>query len=144
MVREKPLDLPQSVREMIKALLTFMFFAAVGCHSRAVSDEAANELANKPDYSILQAYEYDYREVKNDKPYLIFRNALKTGATVVAFPIKNRSTGYVVILAETKHTPKVKAMPQLDFVVTQDAFADVRTAAPLSREVEEFIAQHVR
>jgi hypothetical protein len=126
---------------MIKALLTFMFLAAVGCRSQPISDEAANELANKPDYSILQAYEYDYREIKNDKPYLIIKNA---DATVVAFPIRNRSTGYVVILAETKHAPKVKAMPQLDFVVTQDAFADVRTAAPLSKEVEEFIAQHVR
>ena len=130
---------------MIKVVLTLMLIAVGGCHSQPVSDEAANELANKPDYSILQAYAYDYREVKNDKPYFVFKNALKTDATIVAFPIKNKPTGYVVILADTKNAPKVKIIPNnVDFVVTQNAFTEVRTETPLSKEVETFIAQHVR
>jgi hypothetical protein len=129
---------------MIKALLTLMLLVVAGCHSQPVSDEAANELANKSGYSILQAYAYDYRQVKNDKPYLVFKNALKSDATVVAFPIKNKPTGYVVILADTKNAPKVKVIPDVDFVVTQNAFTEVRTATPLSKEVETFIAQHVR
>jgi len=103
-----------------------------------------DELANKPEYSVLPAYEYQYREVKNDKPYLVFKNALKTDATVVAFPIKSKATGYVVMLAQAKYLPKVKAMPDADFVVTQAALKEVRAATPLSNEVEQFIAAHVR
>ena len=117
-----------------------MLLVVGGCHSQAMNDE----LANKPEYSVLQAYEYQYRDVKNDKPYLVFKNALKTDATVVAFPIKNKTTGYVVMLAETKTVPKVKAMPDVDFVVSQRAFIEVRSVTPLSKEVEQFIAQHIR
>jgi hypothetical protein len=83
-------------------------------------------------------------DVKNDKPYLVFKNALKTDATVVAFPIKSKATGYVVMLAQAKSLPKVKAMPDADFVVTQGAFEEVRAATPLSKQVEQFIAGHVR
>ncbi len=88
---------------MVKAFLALLLLVAGGCRSQAMNDELAkNELANKPEYSVLQAYEYQYRDVKNDKSYLVFKNALKTDATVVAFPIKNKTTGYVVMLAETK------------------------------------------
>jgi hypothetical protein len=125
---------------MIKGLWILMLLVVGGCRRQAMNDE----LANKPEYSVLQAYEYQYRDVKNDKPYLVFENALKTDATVVAFPIKNKTTGYVVMLAETKTVPKVKAMPDVDFVVSQRAFIDVRSVTPLSKEVEQFIAQHIR
>ena len=63
-----------------------------GCHSQPTNELAKNELDNKPEYSVLQAFGYEYRDVKNDKPYLVFKNALKTDATVVAFPIKNKTT----------------------------------------------------
>jgi hypothetical protein len=125
---------------MIKGLWILMLLVVGGCRSQAMNDE----LANKPEYSVLQAYEYQYRDVKNDKPYLVFESALKTDATVVAFPIKNKTTGYVVMLAETKTVPKVKAMPDADFVASQRAFIEVRSVTPLSKEVEQFIAQHIR
>lgn len=129
---------------MVKGFLALLLLVVGGCRSQPTNELAKNELDNKPEYSILQAYEYDYREVKNDKSYLVFKNALKTDATVVAFPIKNKATGYVVMLAQAKYLPKVKAMPDADFVVTQGAFKEVRTATPLSKEVEQFIAAHVR
>ncbi len=129
---------------MIKGLWMLMLLVFAGCRSQPTNELAKNELDNKPEYSILQAYAYDYRAVKNDKPYLVFKNALKTDATVVAFPIKNKPTGYVIMLAEAKTAPKVKAMPDVDFVVTRSAFTEVRSASPLSKEVEQFVAQHVR
>jgi hypothetical protein len=125
---------------MAKGFLALLLLVVGGCRSQARNDE----LANKPEYSVLQAYEYQYRDVKNDKPYLVFKNALKTGATVVAFPIKSKPTGYVVMLAQAKYLPKVKAMPDTDFVVTQGALKEVRAATSLSNEVEQFIAAHVR
>ena|SRR6266581_3990426 len=129
---------------MVKGFLALLLLVVGGCHSQPTNELAKNELDNKPEYSVLQAFGYEYRDVKNDKPYLVFKNALKTDATVVAFPIKNKTTGYVVMLAETKTVPKVKAMPDADFVVTKDALEQVRAATPLSKEVEQFIAAHVR
>ena len=130
---------------MVKGFFTLTLLIATGCHSQAMNNELAkNELANKPEYSVLQAYEYQYRDVKNDKPYLVFKKALNTDATVVAFPIKSKAAGYVVVLAHAESLPKVKALPDVDFVVTKDAFTEVRAATPLSKEVEQFIAAHVR
>jgi hypothetical protein len=48
------------------------------------------------------------------------------------------------MLAQAKNPPKVKVMPDADFVVTQGALKEVRAATPLSKEVEQFIASHVR
>ena len=129
---------------MIKLVWILMLLVFAGCRSQPTNELAKNELDNKPEYSILQAYEYDYRDVKNDKPYLVFNNALKTDATVVAFPIKNKATGYVVMLAQAKNSPKVKVMPDADFVVTEGALREVRVTTPLSKEVEQFIASHVQ
>lgn len=106
--------------------------------------EMENDFTNKSEYSILQSYEYEYREVKNDKPYMVFKNALKTNATIVAFPIKNKPKGYVVILAQAKSSPKVKFMPDTDFIVSQKIIEEVKAETPLSKEVEKFIAAHVR
>jgi hypothetical protein len=129
---------------MAKGFLALLLLVFGGCRSQPTNELAKNELDNKPEYSILQAFEYQYREVKNDKSYLVFKNALKSDATVVAFPIKSKATGYVVLLAQTKSLPKVKAMPDADFVVTKDALEQVRAATPLSKEVEQFITAHVR
>jgi hypothetical protein len=103
-----------------------------------------NEFTNKSEYSILQSYEYEYRDVKNDKPYMVFKNALKTDLTVVAFPIKDKPKGYVVILARAEGSPKVKYMPDVDFVVTQNTLTEIQAAITLSKEVEQFIMAHIR
>jgi hypothetical protein len=129
---------------MVKGFLPLLLLVVGGCRSQPTNELAKNELDNKPEYSVLQAFGYEYMDVKNDKPYLVFKNALKTDATVVAFPIKNKTTGYVVMLAQAKSSPKVKVMPDADFVVTKDALEQVRAATPLSKEVEQFITAHVR
>ena len=109
---------------MVKGFLALLLLVVGGCRSQPTNELAKNELDNKPEYSVLQAFGYEYMDVKNDKPYLVFKNALKTDTTVVAFPIKNKTTGYVVMLAETKTVPKMKAMPDADFVVTHSAFKE--------------------
>jgi len=125
---------------MIKQFLMLVLLVVSGCGMQ----DMGNEFANKTEYSILQSYEYEYREVKNDKPYMIFKNALKTDFTVVAFPIRDKPKGYVVLLAQTEGSPKVKFSPDVDFVVTQSTFAEVKATTPLSKEVEQFIATHLR
>lgn len=129
---------------MIKKLIVILLIMIGGCDIQDEGNDLAKyELANKPDYSILEHYEYKYRESSNDRKYMIQKRALKTDTTVVAFPIKNKSHGYVVILANSQHPPLVKYMPEEDFVVTQDAYLAVKGQASLSIEVEQFIARRV-
>ena len=124
---------------MIKNLLIVLVLLVFGCDAK----EMNNDSINKSEYSILQSYEFEYREASNDKPYMVFKNALNTDVTVVAFPINQRKVGYVVLIANSKGTPKIKAMPDVDFVVTQSAYESVKAEASLSKDVDHFIASHV-
>jgi hypothetical protein len=102
------------------------------------------EAVNKSEYSVLQYYEYEYREAKHDKPYMLFKRALNTESTVLAFPIKEKPVGYVVMLARAEGVPKIKIMTEVDFTVTKDAYAAVQEETALSKEVDQFIAVRVR
>ena len=125
---------------MLKVFVFIVLVLINGCNAQAKNDE----MSNKTEYSILQSYEYDYREAKNDIPYMIFKKALNTDATVIAFPIKNVQKGYVVILAKSKGTQAVKVMPNTDFVVTQEAYTEVRKQVDLSEDVDMFISAHIK
>ncbi|MDO8370029.1 MAG: hypothetical protein Q7S71_04910 [Candidatus Nitrotoga sp.] len=102
-----------------------------------------NEAANKTEYSILQSFESQYSSLKNDKPYIVVKNALGTQATVIAFPIKGKGKGYVVMLAQADGNPKTKMIPEADFVVTSKALTEVKTATKLSAEIEKVIVAHL-
>lgn len=103
-----------------------------------------NDAANKSEYSVLQYYAYEYQDAKQDKPYMVFQRALNTELTVLAFPIKDKPVGYVVMLARAEGVPKVKSMTEVDFKVTKDAYAAVKAEASMSKEVDQFIASRVR
>jgi len=125
---------------MVNQILVVMLLIVSGCDMQTLR----NESTNKTEYSTLESYEYKYREIENDEPYMIVKNALKTKATVLAFPIRGKAHGYVVMLAEAEGVPKDKSMPETDFVVTQNAFTEVKAATSLSKEIEHLIATHVR
>ena len=93
---------------------------------------------------MLQYYEYEYREAKHDKPYMVFQHALNTELTVLAFPIKDKPVGYAVMLARAEGLPKVKSMPEVDFKVSMDTYAVLKAEVSMSNEVDQFIASRVR
>lgn len=103
-------------------------------------DAQKNEAANLHEYSILQALEYQYRDLDHREPYLIVPNALGSEATAIAFPVAGSSKGYVFMLANANGAPKDKRLPEADFVVTRGALSAVKRAAQLSPEVESAIA----
>lgn len=119
-------------------LVTLLLFG--GCGLSSVNNEAVN----KSEYSVLQYYEYEYREAKHDKPYMVFKRALNTELTVLAFPIKEKPVGYVVMLARAEGVPKIKIMTEVDFTVTKEAYAAVKAETALSKEVDQFIGARVR
>lgn len=103
----------------------------------------SDELKGKTEYSVLQSFEFKYRDEVNDQPYLVFKNALKTGLVVVAFPVKGKATGYVMILAQSDDDPKVKVVPAADFLVTREAYEAVKAATVMSKEVDQFISARI-
>jgi hypothetical protein len=125
---------------MFKKILLVALPLFEGCGLSSVNNEAVN----KSEYSVLQYYEHEYREAKHDKPYMVFRRALNTELTVVAFPIKENPVGYVVILARAVGVPKIKVMTEVDFTVTKDTYESVKAETALSQEVDQFIAARVR
>jgi hypothetical protein len=125
-----------------KYLLLIWLFILLGsgCDMQVIN----NDSVNKFEYSILQAYEYEYRDMRNDgAPYLIIKNALQTDMTVVAFPIKGKKTGYVFMLAQARGFPKGKFLPEVAFTVTKSMLEDLKTIIPISKEVESFIAAQI-
>jgi len=121
-------------------LWSVLLFLTSACNKDANDDE----LANKPEYSILQSYEYKYRDMPNDKPYLVEMNALNTGLTVIAFPAQDKSHGYVVMLTNSSRSPDIKVLPDVDFVVTNESYKAVKEQIALSKEVDQFISKHIR
>jgi hypothetical protein len=108
------------------------------------ADESCNELANKPEWSVLQSYEARMRSARHDKPLLRFENALGSGLTVLAFPRQHAETGYVVMLENSTVAPKDKVMPAEDFVVSAQVLDAVRSNADLTPEAERKIAAMAR
>ena len=107
------------------------------------ADSANGELSDKSEYSVLQRYEYEYREVKQDLPFMIFKHALKTNLTVLAFPVRDKPVGYVVIIARSNGVSKVKAMDGVEFKVSKLAYAAVKSEADISPEVDNFIKARI-
>jgi hypothetical protein len=129
------------------SLISFVMpvLALAACQEQCARDRAGcNELANKHEYSVLQAMEYRLRDRHHNQSYLLFPNALESDLTVVAFPRADANVGYVVLLTNAKVPPRDKAMPDVDFLVTSENLDDLKADTTLSAEVERYIRDMVR
>jgi hypothetical protein len=106
-----------------------------GCDLGSMSKESTN----KSEYSVLQFYAYELQDISHENSYMIFQNALNTKLTVLAFPIKEKASGYVVILANAEGTPKVKTIPEFKFNVSKETYAKIKAEVSISEEVDQFI-----
>ena len=125
---------------MRKQLIFLLLMFVIGCDL----SETGNDSRSKTEYSILQSYEYKCRDLSNDRPYLIYEQALNSELTVLAFPIANKSKGYVVMIADAKADPKLKSMPDADFIVGLNTLVEVKKKIAISREVDDFITTHIK
>lgn len=124
---------------MIRKLWFFLIALICGCDV----DATKNEAANKHEYSVLQSVEYQYRDADNNKPYIVVHKALGTELTVIGFPIKGKSKGYVVMLANAAGKPQVKIMPDMEFVVTREVLAALKKEVGISSALDNAIISKV-
>ncbi len=130
--------------QMIRVLILLITIITAGCDILGEDNEQAKyELLNKHDYSVIQVLGYKYRNKTNNIPYLILLDQEDSNDNAVAFPIKGKTQGYVVILANTDFPPLIKYLPEKDFVVTQEAYQAVKSQLSLSKEVDQFIMNHM-
>ena len=113
-----------------------------GCEEQCSRDvKGCNELANKHEYSVLQAMSFRHRELPRDRDYRIYRNAAESELTVIAFPRAAGEAGHVWLLANSRIPPRDKSLPDEDFIVTPQVLAALRAEVELSPEVDRYIAQ---
>lgn len=128
------------MRPLALILLVPLSLALAACREQCDrGDSGCNELANKHEYSLLQAMASRLQDRQHDRRYLLFSNALESDLTVVAFPRADTSVGWVVLLTNAEVSPHDKAVPDVSFVVTPEVIDDVRAHTPLSPEVERYI-----
>lgn len=119
----------------------WMFIAAIlcGCDGGGVKNEAIN----KRECSVLQSVEYQYKNKENENPYFVLRKALETDLTAIGFPIKGKTNGYAVMLANAKGKPGVKMLPDSDFVVTQKSLAALKAEVAISSALDSALASRM-
>jgi hypothetical protein len=125
---------------MIKKLIIAFQVFLIGCDVGAIKTDAID----KTEWSILQSFELKYRERAHAESHLIFKNALDSGYTVIAFPIKDRRQGYAVMLTNSDGSAKVKIVPNVEIVVAVDAYDSVKRETKLSTEIDTFILARVK
>ncbi|MEE7545957.1 hypothetical protein HF319_01885 [Xanthomonas sp. Kuri4-1] len=115
--------------------------ALAGCLSET---NAGRELEAKSEYSVLQSFEFDYRERKQERNYIIEKNALSSGYDLIGLPKANVDHGYVWLIANPSSEPAIKKMPSDDvFSVNKDALAAIKQSVQLPPAMEAYLAENV-
>ncbi|WP_156362558.1 hypothetical protein [Xylophilus sp. Leaf220] len=112
----------------------------VGCDVASIENEAIN----KSEYSLLQYYAYEFQQAKHDRPYMIFKKALNTDINVIAFPAANKNNGYVAIIAKSAGYPRVKILPEEEFIINKKSYEELKSEISISREVNFFIQSKIK
>lgn len=118
-------------------LAAFLTLFGASCTNSAPSD---GELANKSEYSVLQFYEYEFRNKDHAIAYVLHKNALDSGLDVVGFPITGRDVGYVWIVARANKDGMIFQIPErTDFLVDEAALVALRKEINFSPAVLKFL-----
>ena len=104
----------------------------------AMNEEGQNELANKHQYSALQAVEATYAGIPHNNKPLLLPNAKGTDFTLIGLPKAASPTGSVWVIAAAPTPPEVKVLPaNMPFLITsgqaQQIAHDMNASAAVTR-----------
>lgn len=127
------------MRKILKYLLIFGL-SGILC-SNCVSSEQ-NELDTKSEYSVLQYYEFEYRNHPNSKKLIIKKSALNTKYNVFGLPKANSKKGYVWIIANPDSDTQVKVMPSdITFLMNDKTMLILEKKIVLAPDVNKFLSK---
>jgi hypothetical protein len=115
-------------------------FVVAACDFGA--SDNSGELDSKSQYSVLQAYEFDYRGKEHSQPVIAVPGALGTKYDVIGFPKKSGSVGYVWFIANGSPRQPVMRMPSDgQFLVDRSALDAARKVVRVSYELDQYLLQ---
>jgi hypothetical protein len=104
------------------------------------SESSDGELEKKSEYSVLQFYEYEFRNKDHSVAYTLQKNALNSGFDVIGFPITGRDVGYVWIAARANKDGVILQIPkQTEFLVDEATLVELRKKNNFSPVVLKFL-----
>jgi len=95
------------------------------------------ELASKPEWSVLQSIEQEYRNKKFTEPEIL----TVRGYEVLGVQGKNGQR--IWILLKPQASPFYKQMPQGSFEISHELLDEIRTSGSASETVIECLASHI-
>lgn len=130
--------------KMQKFSLIFATILALAGTACGRNPDADRELSTKSEYSVLQAFEFDYRQREQEQPYLIEKNALSSDYDLIGLPIAGSERGYVWLIANPSGAPAIKQIPsKADFAISRDVLDAIEKSAQLSPAVRSYLLAHV-
>ncbi|MFT7879766.1 MAG: hypothetical protein ABXS91_05145 [Sulfurimonas sp.] len=99
------------------------------------------ELGSKPEYSILQSKDWQYKDVDNNGTYKILDNLDKpypTDDKIIGLPLKS-GKGYAMMLAKAEADPYVKWCCSNDFTLTKQEYDEIKKEIELSFDVDAYL-----
>jgi aspartate 1-decarboxylase len=126
----------------VVACMLFIF----GYHLYPIWNETSVGFADRQEWSIVHIMDKKYEDADNSEFYFIEEVDIKNvnnNSSIVAFPIKGKTKGYVVILSKATVGATVKVSPIVDFELTKEIYEEIKSQITLYDDVDTFIASHI-
>ena len=103
-----------------------------------------SELAQKPQWSLLQSLAVKYEDDANGNGIIVLPRALRTSHTAIGLPRADQPRGYVWVLADPRGEPMLKALPQdAPFRLKTYELHGIERRLPLDAEILSFLRKGV-
>ncbi len=103
-----------------------------------------SELAQKPQWSLLQSLAVKYQDDINRNGVIVLPRALRTSHTAIGVPRADRPQGYVWVIADPYGNPKLKAVPdETPFRLKSYELHGLERLMPLDAEILAFLRRGV-
>jgi len=129
------------VKIMVQTVATLLIVYLVAKVGYIWCEWGHGELGSKPEYSILQSKDWQYKDVNNNGIYKIFDNLdepYPTDNKIIGLPLKS-GKGYAMMLAKAKADPYVKWCCNDDFTLTEQEYDEIKKEIELSFDVDTYL-----
>lgn len=100
------------------------------------------ELANKREWSILQAVSSDKSEAQQDRPIIILKNAYNSGYDVIGIHVAAGKR--VWLLMNAMHAPRIKMMPEeTGLRLTPAQFHEIESSVRMDQDMATYLKNAV-
>lgn len=113
-----------------------------GCGSEGAP--GSQELESKQEYSVLQSYEYNYRDRGNSDGVVVEELALGSKFHVVGLPKRGEPKGYIWFIANSDDPKAIQRLPKDGEVeIDLETLGEIQRSQGITRALREHLASRV-